>query len=1131
MDREVRRRGSVNRFLTLFLLLLSGSCVLKAQTAPGGIVITVTEGGPGRGGSSKNYLNGYRKNVSGQTITYHSSHPDAELALIVRANAEVGSASWETDTLVDSDQDDFYNFVWLAGLDRAGWGENKIEHKFKLSINGEPWFAFRNFKDSTAPHWHVAGKSGSELSFESRMTDKFGDLFGYMFLRIPKNLFPAGSPITLQVSSEDDANLEWYMAFQYRFNFTPRLRVEPALMRTGNRTTQFIRLSLDNLDAGRGLEIDAPGEEPIKKPLNVGANIFVIPVPPVAAETTVSVRFTIGGRLVEQAKVPVHPVIKRDIYLLSYSHNDIGYTDLQPAVERKQWNNIEEGLRLIRQTRDYPSGARYKWNLEGLFPVEGYMRQASEQKREEFLAAVRGGSIGLNALYANMLTGLANSVEMSHFTAYARRFSKEYGIPITTALESDVPGFSWGMVSALAQSGVKYFASAPNPFDRIGHTLEAWGDKPFYWTSQSGEERILFWVAGASYASFHEGQLTNLGDEKILKLMRKLDETGYPYDIVQLPYTLGDNGPPDSLLPAFVKAWNERYASPRLIISTHEEMFKEFERRHGSGLAVVRGDFTPYWEDGAASTAYETALSRHAVDRLIQGEAMWSMLAPEGYPSREYDSAWRDVVLYDEHTWGASNSISEPDDSGVTGQWRIKQRFALDADSLSRSLTDGLINVTGGAVSPERKSNPRQNSIDVYNTSSRARTDLVILKPGESSGGNLVLDEQGRHLPSQRLSTGELALLARYIPPMSGKRFIVKRGRESGRGTVKISADSLSNELLSLRVNPKTGAIVSLRWKKSGPEFVDLSKGNGLNEYLYVAGTNPDSARRLSNVRVRVKESGPLLGSYLVEADAPGCASYEAEIRLVSGSSRIEIIDRIDKRAVREKEGVHIAFPFNFPGARIRYDVANAFVEPEENQLRGSCKNFFSVQGCADISGGEYGLTWVTPDAPLVELGSITAESPWLRTIKPAPRIYSYVMNNYWHTNYKADQSGPVEFRYFIYLHGGFKPAAAARAVVECREPLIAVTAPSSKRPPGSLFRIEPAEILSLSVKPIEEGHAWLLYLYNPSDEKQTASVHWNPSVPVTVQASDISGKTLSETNTNIELPAHGTSYVRVERK
>jgi alpha-mannosidase len=1127
MDDEVIRSGWFIRFLPLLFVAAS----LRAQAPTGGIVITVTQVTPKQDLTPQTFLNGFRRSVSGQTISYHSSHPDAELALIVRANAEVHSAAWESDTLVDSDRDPFYHFVWLSGLDRAGWGENSIAHKFNLSINGEPWFTFRNYKDPTAPHWHVAGRSGSELSFDSRMTDKFGDLFGYMFLKIPKKEFHAGSPITLQVTGADDGNLEWYMAFQYRFNFTPRIRVEPALMRLENRTTQFLRLSLDNLNAGWALEIDAPGEQPIRQPLNVGANIFRIPIPAVAAETTISVTFTIGDRLANRTMIRVHPVIKRDVYLLSYSHNDIGYTDLQPVVERKQWNNIEEGLRLIRQTRDYPEDARYKWNLEGLWPVEGYLRQASESRRSEFIDAVRSGSIGLNAMYANMLTGLANSVEMSHFTAYARRFSKEYSIPITTALESDVPGFSWGIVSALAQSGVKYFASAPNPFDRIGHTLEAWGDKPFYWASQSGEERVLFWVAGASYASFHEGQLAKLGDEKILKLMRQLDETGYPYEIVQLPYTLGDNGPPDSTLPAFVKDWNERYASPRLRIATHEEMFKEFERRYGAGLTVIHGDFTPYWEDGAASTASETALNRHSVDRLIQGEAMWSMIAPAAYPADEYNSAWKNVVLYDEHTWGASNSISEPDDSTVTGQWTIKQRFALDADSLSGMLAGRVVLAAGGMVGPERKSKPHQIAIDVYNTGSRARTDVVLLTPEESSAGNLVVDEQGRRVPSQRLSTGELALLARYIPPMSGKRFVIKRGKEWSRGTVRVSADSMSNDLLTLHLNPRTGTIESLRWKKSGPEFIDISRGSGLNDYLYVQGTNPDSALRVSNVRLKVKEAGPILGSLLVEADAPGCAGYEAEIRLVSGSSRIEIIDRICKLAVRGKEGVHIAFPFNVPNARIRYDVANAFVEPEENQLAGSCKNFFSVQGCVDISNEEYGLTWVTPDAPLIELGSITAETPWLKLIKPSPAVYSYVMSNYWHTNYKADQSGPVEFRYFLYPHGGFKPAVAARYGIECREPLTAVLAAPSKRPPGSLFRIEPPELLTLSIKPIEEGHAWILYLYNPSDEKQTAVVHWNAAAPVTVLASDISGKILSDTDNNIEMPAHGTSYIRVQRK
>ena len=33
-------------------------------------------------------------------------------------------------------------------------------------------------------------------------------------------------------------------------------------------------------------------------------------------------------------------------------------------------------------------------------------------------------------------------------------------------------------------------------------------------------------------------------DEKIMKLMRTLDESSYPYDMVQLPYTLDDNGNP-----------------------------------------------------------------------------------------------------------------------------------------------------------------------------------------------------------------------------------------------------------------------------------------------------------------------------------------------------------------------------------------------------------------------------------------------------------------------------------------------------------------------------------------------------------------------------------------------------------
>ncbi len=49
---------------------------------------------------------------------------------------------------------------------------------------------------------------------------------------------------------------------------------------------------------------------------------------------------------------------------------------------------------------------------------------------------------------------------------------------IDTAMISDVPGYTWGIVPVLAQSGIRYFSIGPNHCHRIGHTLAEWGDRP-----------------------------------------------------------------------------------------------------------------------------------------------------------------------------------------------------------------------------------------------------------------------------------------------------------------------------------------------------------------------------------------------------------------------------------------------------------------------------------------------------------------------------------------------------------------------------------------------------------------------------------------------------------------------------
>ncbi|MDP2886696.1 MAG: hypothetical protein Q8P51_16935 [Ignavibacteria bacterium] len=1116
-----------SRMRSVTFLLFALSCTLVASPQKSGDEIRINirqEIDPKNPADFATFLNGYRKSVSGQLITYRSSHPDAEVAMLVRVRKEAHSISWETDTVPNIYAGDQYRFIWLAGLECEGFQNPYEVHSFDLLVDGERWLTFKNVKDSTAKLWKVKAANGAELSFEATVVDRAGDLFGTMVLNIPRRLVPSGKPLTLQVVGEDAESGDWFMTFQYSFSFEPRIRIEPVLMRETNGESQVLRLSLDNLRKGRSIQIFAGNRQLTSKPLEVGSNVFFVPVAVARATMEIPVSFSVNEKPVSRRFVAIKPVNKRDIYILSYSHNDIGYTDLQPNIERKQWRNLDEALRLINLTKEYPPDARYKWNMEVLWALDSYLRQAPESKRREVIDAIRAGSIGLNALYANILTGLANAVEMSHFTEFARTLEWSYAIPITTALVSDIPGFTWGIVPTLAQSGVKYFSISPNPGDRIGFTIEQWGDKPFYWQSQSGKERILTWVAGESYASFHEGDLSKLGDEKVFKLLRKLDDNRYPYEIVQLPYTVGgDNGPPDAKLPDYVKRWNERYSTPRLIIATHDQMFKEFERRYGSTLPTYAGDFTPYWEDGAASSANETALNRQAADRLIQAEAVWSMRAMASYPDSQFAAAWRNVSLYDEHTWGAHNSISEPDLPFVKGQWAIKQRFALDADSLSRELQQRLL-----ATEQHPKG---ETGFDVYNTLSWSRTDVVYLTKGQSASGDLVVDALNNPIPAQRLSTGELAVLVKNIPPMSASRFFIRKGAAYGQGAAGISGTSLENDLLSLAVNKTSGAIDVLRWKRNGLQLADLNLGAGLNEYLYVPGKDPADSKRLTNVRVSVKERGKLLSSLLVEADAPGCKSYSYEVRVLDGIDRFDIINVIDKEAVRAKEGVHLAFPFSVPDGQLRYDVAHGIVRPEIDQLPGACKNFFSVVGWVDVSNDQRGVTWATIDAPLIEVGAITAEKPWMREIPPAQNFYSYVMNNYWHTNYKADQEGVVSFRYSVRPHGEYRQEEAARFGIERRQPLVASRVGGVGTLEGSLYELESDGVLVLSTRPVATGGGWLLYLYNPTPQAQPARLRWNKNIPVSINVSDSFGRAGEPIEDSFVIPAYGSVYVRVNPK
>ena len=864
--------------------------------------------------------------------------------------------------------------------------------------------------------------------------------------------------------------------------------------------------------------------------LRFGSQSVALSVPAVETDKTVKVEVEAGGLLVASREVTLKPVRRMEIYLLPHSHNDIGYTALQADVEKKQNSNIEAGLRLAKATADYPEGARFKWNVEVLWCVDNYLRAATPEQRAAFMAAVRSGQIGLDAFYCNILTGLCRPEELLNFMGYATRLSAECGVPIESAMISDVPGYTWGLVSAMAQAGVKYLSFAPNYFDRMGGTMKEWQNKPFWWKGPDGRQRVLCWCPSRGYALGHI-----IGDGEALArylpdYLVELETNSYPYDITYLRWNVhGDNGSPDEKLADVVRDWNARYVSPRLIISTTTTAFREFERRYGDKLPEFSGDYSPYWEDGAASSALETALNRASAERLVQAETLWAMRHPGPFPATAFQGAWRNVLLYSEHTWGAHNSISQPDLPFVHDQWRVKQAFALDADKQSRELLAQSLQ-SGAGVSPV------PSELDVFNTSSWQRTALVTLSPEQSAAGDRVVDAQGKVVPSQRLANGQLVFLAPKVPAMSAKRFRVEAGAAPARGAARAEATTLVHPEFTVRVDEQTGAIVSLFSRLLNRELVDTKAATALNDYFYLPGSDLKGLQRNGPPRISVKERGPLVASLLVESEAPGCKRLLREVRVVDGLDSVEIINTVDKLPVRAKEGVHFGFGFNVPDGTVRLDAGWAAVRPELDQIPAACKNWFSVQRWVDISNERFGVTWSPVDAPLVEVGGITANligsqtipEVWIQHLQPSQTIYSWVMNNHWHTNYRAEQEGPTVFRFAIRPHKGFAPADAAKFGVACSQPLIVAPA-SGPAPLKPRFELSSDKVVVTAFKPSDDGKAWIVRLFGASGRTETVKLAWASPAPQQVWLSDTSEQPREKASPSVEVPGWGIVTLRAE--
>ena len=810
------------------------------------------------------------------------------------------------------------------------------------------------------------------------------------------------------------------------------------------------------------------------------------------------------------------------VYIYPHSHVDIGYTDKQEIVEKIHVRNIDVAIDIARKTQNNPEGSRFVWNTEAGWVVESYLKQATQEKKAAFFEAVRKGWIRLDGNYANTNTSACSEEELLQLFKYNNLISKEIGVSIKTMVQFDIPGASWGVVPAAAQNGIKGFFCYPNHYDRIGTIRQAWEHKPFHWIGPDGKSKILFLqgcpygyayqlkgkkVYGIKKIQNYDPALDRLSttdptasfiDPMIFDETAKLEAGNSPYDIFAMTWAMADNCLIDADLPEAVRLWNEKYAYPKLIISGSNEVLNAYEDKYASIIPEVKGDYTEYWTDGLGTDAKRVGMNRYAKERLVQTETLWPMLyRDQKAPVAEFYDSWHFVLLGAEHTWGYK-------DPKVPLAKEVEATKASYFENAARTSLD-LLKKT---LQPIEKQGT--NSFAVLNTLSWKRSSIVTLSAEQSKVGERITDANGKVVPSQRLTTGELVFMAGDVPALGSSLYRVSKGDASGSTKGKPGENRISNDLITVTIDPASGAIKSLK-DLSGHEFADQKSPFQVNSYRYLHGA--DSASKAAapvNTQITVKEKGPLVNSILITSKAEGCNSLQSEIKLIQGQSWVEMNNTLDKISTQQKEGVHFGFAFNIPDGTTRMDIPWGVMVPEYEQLPGGNRNWLATQRWIDISNDEFGVTWSAIESPLIELGNITANilggahesENWLKTLSKNQTIFSWALNNHWHTNFPLEQGGIIRLNYQILPHKGYDPVIANRFALEQNRPLVVVE--TDKNPvTKSLLTIDNPKIFVSALKLSDDGKGVILRLRSLSSDSENFGLEWPAGAPKAIRFSD----------------------------
>ena len=662
--------------------------------------------------------------------------------------------------------------------------------------------------------------------------------------------------------------------------------------------------------------------------------------------------------LPSQAQNPLKTPIKV-IYVIPSSHWDLGF--LRPPDQ--EMDVIKPHLdAVIRACKSDPD---FRWTIESGWQLRAWLARTHDQALVTQLGSLlQKGQIELSAADGSMHTEFMGSEELNRL-AYgsedARTNLWKHG---SVAMMNDVPGFSLRLPQVLARSDVPYMITGSNTFFGGGTSLA--GKMPIYWESPDGS-KVLIWQTQGKKGGYTEGMadyylapnvedpylhkkfypkawagLPNLVimQRGVDKLLREYQQNGYQHSAVAVMYLHDGIGPEDELkglLPS-VREWNAAGKQPRIVVATPLEFFTYLKTHDGSNYPTYRGDWSGLWSAVKLNSPAMSADARWLQDRLPRAETLWSLLNILGlsqtYPGKQIEQDYWKLFQYDEHNGAGQSGWPK-----VMTRAQIEEQNREYADDMKSATTSVDTLLKSGVMQWMQQTKPAPNrTVVVYNPLSWQTSQLVHVSVGS---GDFLVTDIGTHqiVKSQTALVGGLYFEAKHVPPLGFRTYLLTPSKRTAR---TIESSTMESPYYTVKVDPKSGAIVSLVDKRLHRTIIDSSQDGEAAELIETKNSTSTPVGA-ANLTIR-HEQGPLLDQIVI--DRPHSVWPHTVLTLPLNQPRLdltEVLDRSQMPFVKFQDSpLHYSLNFHFllpTGSQRWIDDGEGFYRFPQDLLPGAKTN------------------------------------------------------------------------------------------------------------------------------------------------------------------------------------------------